>query len=132
MTWGGQAGDVFSSLAGDFMKPVVNGKGSVDALLADGRLGVHVYTGQLDLICCTTGTEQWMSRLTWDGMKDFYDSAKATLYPVDGAGNPLYDRAIYRKSFRQLTLYYVNVAGHMVPADNGDGALLMLQRILFT
>lgn len=131
VTWGGQAGDVFSALAGDFMRPVATGDNSVDSLLADGRIGVNVYSGQLDLICCTTGTEAWMARLAWPGMKSFYSSAKDTLYPHDASGAPLYDQAVYRKSYAQLSLYYVNVAGHMVPADNGDGALVLLKHILF-
>ena len=51
VTWGGQSGAVFEFLSGDFMKPVWDG---VDTLLKDG-FPVTVYTGQLDLICCTTG-----------------------------------------------------------------------------
>ena len=47
----GQAEEVFSNMAGDFMKPVVD---IVDQLLAAG-VNVTVYNGQLDLIVDTMG-----------------------------------------------------------------------------
>uniref|UniRef100_A0A3Q1GKQ5 Retinoid-inducible serine carboxypeptidase-like n=1 Tax=Acanthochromis polyacanthus TaxID=80966 RepID=A0A3Q1GKQ5_9TELE len=51
VTWGGQAEEVFSNMAGDFMKPVVD---VVDLLLNAG-VNVTVYNGQLDLIVDTMG-----------------------------------------------------------------------------
>lgn len=48
----GQAEDVFSFMAGDFMRPVVD---VVDQLLTAG-VNVTVYNGQLDLIVDTLGT----------------------------------------------------------------------------
>lgn len=47
----GQAEEVFSKMAGDFMKPVVD---VVDQLLSAG-VNVTVYNGQLDLIVDTMG-----------------------------------------------------------------------------
>lgn len=47
----GQAEEVFSNMAGDFMKPVVD---VVDQLLSAG-VNVTVYNGQLDLIVDTMG-----------------------------------------------------------------------------
>lgn len=47
----GQAEDVFSNMAGDFMRPVVD---VVDQLLSAG-VNVTVYNGQLDLIVDTMG-----------------------------------------------------------------------------
>ena len=47
----GQAEEVFSSMAGDFMRPVVD---IVDKLL-DVGVNVTVYNGQLDLIVDTMG-----------------------------------------------------------------------------
>lgn len=49
----GQAEAVFESMAGDFMKPVVD---IVDQLLAAG-VNVTVYNGQLDLIVDTMGAD---------------------------------------------------------------------------
>ena len=47
----GQAEDVFSNMAGDFMRPVVD---IVDQLLTAG-INVTIYNGQLDLIVDTMG-----------------------------------------------------------------------------
>lgn len=49
----GQAEAVFESMAGDFMKPVVD---IVDQLLAAG-VNVTIYNGQLDLIVDTMGED---------------------------------------------------------------------------
>jgi len=49
----GQADAVFVSMAGDFMKPVVD---IVDLLLAAG-VNVTIYNGQLDLIVDTMGED---------------------------------------------------------------------------
>lgn len=49
----GQAESVFVSMAGDFMKPVVD---IVDQLLAAG-VNVTIYNGQLDLIVDTMGED---------------------------------------------------------------------------
>ncbi|KAF7645059.1 hypothetical protein LDENG_00211050 [Lucifuga dentata] len=51
VTWGGQAEEVFSNMAADFMKPVVD---IVDQLLTGG-VNVTIYNGQLDLIVDTMG-----------------------------------------------------------------------------
>jgi serine carboxypeptidase 1 len=78
VTWGGQGGQVFTYLSGDFMQSVVP---TVDTLLSRGTkdlmknmsatqlltffpvgINVFVYSGNLDLICCTTGTLDWMER----------------------------------------------------------------------
>eukprot|EP01121_Diplochlamys_sp_Union-15-3_P012629 TRINITY_DN380_c0_g1_i3.p1 TRINITY_DN380_c0_g1~~TRINITY_DN380_c0_g1_i3.p1 ORF type:complete len:365 (-),score=56.13 TRINITY_DN380_c0_g1_i3:339-1433(-) len=55
VTWGGQAADVFQYLSVDFMQPVIE---TVNYLLENDIL-VVVYSGNLDLICCTPGTMEW-------------------------------------------------------------------------
>lgn len=107
--WGGQSSQVFSYLSTDFMKPVSTGNNSVDALLKDGRITVTIYNGQLDLICDTLGTEQWMTKLTWDGMKQFKTASKSALYaPGEGSNT-----AAFYKHYQNLEFYYIMRAGHM-------------------
>lgn len=122
VTWGGQSDAVFSAQSGDFMKPVVS---TVDALLKDGRLNVIVYNGQLDLICCTSGTEAWMSTLTWSGLQGFLQSSKTPLYPSSNSQNT----GAFKKASGKLSMYYIMTAGHMVPADNPVMGLAMIQDI---
>jgi len=118
--WGGQGGDVFENQAGDFMKDVVS---TVNELVNNTTLKVVVYNGQLDLICDTLGTESWFYRL--DSAPAFKaENRTATLCP--DSKNVCY----FSKSHKNLYFYWVLNAGHMVPADNGVGALKMLNNII--
>lgn len=122
VTWGGQSDAVFTAQSGDFMRPVID---VVDGLLIGGRISVTVYTGQLDLICTTAGTEAWMGNLTWPGYAAFSKSVKTPLYPSPASTST----GAFRRQYQQLAMYYIMDAGHMVPADNGVMALQMLQRV---
>lgn len=127
VTWGGQAGQVFTANGGDFMTPVQD---ELDALLAI-PFNVTIYEGQLDLICATVGAEDWMSQMAWSGMDGFYSSPKTPLYPFQGTqqtGAFVKESPVYGGA--QLSLYTIMQAGHMVPHDQGQMALVMLQRIL--
>lgn len=121
--WGSQSGAVFSTLSGDFMRPVTD---VMDKVLAAGKVNVTVYEGQVDLICGTVGAERWMARLTWPGMPAFYATKKSVFYApgdsVDPAGFSIVSPG--------LSLYYILKAGHMVPRDQGPAALVMLNTIL--
>ncbi|KAL6537973.1 Serine carboxypeptidase-like 51 [Orobanche hederae] len=57
--WKMQSDHVFTAMEGDFMKPRIK---EVDELLVKG-VDVTVYTGQLDVICSTKGTEAWVEKL---------------------------------------------------------------------
>ena len=122
VTWSGQAGQVFQSLSGDFMKPVW---AEVDALIAGGRINVTVYEGQLDVICLTAGAEMWMSKLQWPGMPHFHEAPKTALGAYPGA-----EIGAFYKSYANLHMWYIMKAGHMVPHDNGQMAYIMVQHLL--
>ncbi|KAL1427269.1 hypothetical protein MTO96_017560 [Rhipicephalus appendiculatus] len=119
VTWGGQSGAVFQALKADFMLPAVD---TVDRLLNETDVTVAVYSGQLDLIVDALGTLQWMEQLRWPGMKEFQATAKKPMV-VEG------ETAGYYKSFKNLTLYWVLKAGHMVPADAPLAAQSMARHI---
>jgi len=121
VVWGKQSDDVFTYLEGDFMLPVVD---QVDWLLNNTNLSVVVYTGQLDLIVDTVGTLQWMTELKWSGLASFENATKSVI--TDTLKNPT---GFYR-SYKNLSLYWILKAGHMVPTDAGNTALQMLTRIL--
>ncbi|KAL5222922.1 hypothetical protein ABZP36_027635 [Zizania latifolia] len=122
LSWGEQSDDVFEALAGDFMKPRIH---EVDELL---KLGVNVtiYSGQLDLICATKGTLDWVQKLKWDGLKNFTSSRRVPLYcnGCEAAGTQA-----FLKSYKNLKFYWILGAGHMVPIDNPCPALKMLSDI---
>ncbi|XP_061837625.1 retinoid-inducible serine carboxypeptidase [Nerophis lumbriciformis] len=121
VTWGGQAEQVFSSMAADFMKPVVY---MVDQLLTAG-VNVSVYNGQLDLIVDTLGQELWLQRLEWAGLPGFN---KLRWTALDDPASPGVTGA-FVKSFQNFSFYWILKAGHMIPSDQGPMALQMMKMI---
>uniref|UniRef100_A0A0E0LXZ6 Carboxypeptidase n=1 Tax=Oryza punctata TaxID=4537 RepID=A0A0E0LXZ6_ORYPU len=119
VTWREQSDDVFEALAGDFMKPRIH---EVDELLKLG-LNVTIYSGQLDLICATKGTLDWIQKLKWDGLKNFTSSRRVPLYCSGGEAD---GTQAFLKSYKNLKFYWILGAGHMVPIDNPCPALKML------
>ncbi|CAN6469659.1 unnamed protein product [Victoria cruziana] len=103
--WGGQSDIVFNALSGDFMKPRIN---EVDELLTRG-VQVNIYNGQLDLICSTKGTEAWVQKLKWNGLKGFNDGNRTALYCEQGDQT----KGFY-KSYQNLHFYWILGAGHFV------------------
>eukprot|EP00268_Persea_americana_P012236 TRINITY_DN15138_c0_g1_i2.p1 TRINITY_DN15138_c0_g1~~TRINITY_DN15138_c0_g1_i2.p1 ORF type:complete len:469 (+),score=90.90 TRINITY_DN15138_c0_g1_i2:134-1540(+) len=121
VSWGGQSDVVFTGLAGDFMKPRIN---EIDELLSNG-VNVTVYNGQLDLICATKGTEAWLQKLKWDGLKKFTNLDRTPLYCNSGPK----DTRGFRKSYKNLHFYWILGAGHFVPVDQPCVSLQMIGEI---
>ncbi|XP_077316824.1 retinoid-inducible serine carboxypeptidase isoform X2 [Lithobates pipiens] len=119
VTWGGQAADVFSNMAGDFMKPVVS---VVDDLLCVG-VNVTVYNGQLDLIVDTVGQEGWVKQLKWKKMEQFKSLRWKPLHLQST------ETAAFYKSWENFGFYWILKAGHMVPSDQPETSLKMLRMI---
>ncbi|WJX44070.1 Serine carboxypeptidase-like 51 [Trifolium repens] len=120
VTWGGQSNDVFGALEGDFMKPRID---EVDQLLAKG-VNVTVYNGQVDLICATKGTEAWLRKLKWEGLRSFLGKDRTPLY----CGSNKTTKGFYR-SYKNLQFYWILGAGHFVPSDQPCVALEMIASI---
>jgi serine carboxypeptidase 1 len=73
VTFGSQSNAVFNTLAGDFMKPVVD---YVEKTLNETSINVIVYNGQLDLICSTPGTIAWVNRMDWKHKKEYMSAPR--------------------------------------------------------
>lgn len=121
VTWGGQSGAVFEKQAGDFMKNVTR---TVNDLVNNSSLKVVIYSGQLDLICDVLGTESWFYK-TIDKSGAFQKEKKQDFPCGDKPGV-----CFYLKEYQNLQFYWVLDAGHMVPTDNGPGALAMVNKII--
>ncbi|KMZ69138.1 serine carboxypeptidase-like 51 [Zostera marina] len=119
VSWGGQDNLVFNAMATDFMKPRIN---EVDELLSRG-VDVTVYNGQIDLICATKGTEAWIQKLKWVGLRNFTNQVRTPLYCGGGGTKGFY------KSFKNMHFYWILGAGHFVPVDQPCLALNMLSEI---
>ncbi|KAL1827724.1 hypothetical protein DCAR_0206907 [Daucus carota subsp. sativus] len=119
--WGGQSNSVFDALAGDFMRPRIN---EVDELLAKG-VNVTVYNGQVDVICSTKGTEAWVEKLKWEGIKTFLSMKRTPMY----CDNEQITKG-FTKSYKNLHFYWILKAGHFVPVDQPCIALNMVGNML--
>lgn len=98
VVWGSQAGAVFDTLAADFMKPVVE---TVEEVLNNTTLKVVVYNGQLDLICATPGTVEWVNNMKWYGSKDYAAASR------DGIGvNSMLEG--YSRRYGNFSMYWVS------------------------
>nr|KJB35190.1 hypothetical protein B456_006G103700 [Gossypium raimondii] len=120
VTWGGQSDFVFSYLSGDFMRPRI---AEVDELLSKG-VNVTIYSGQLDVICATKGTQAWLDKLKWEGLKEFLSKDRNPLYCKE-------DQATkgFIKSYKNLQFYWILGAGHFVPVEQPCVALNMAAAI---
>lgn len=117
VTWGGQGDLAFSALEGDFMKPRI---AEVDELLSKG-VNVTIYNGQLDLICATKGTQAWVKKLKWEGLKSFEEKSRTPLYCGDELGTKG-----FKRSQQNLHFYWILGAGHFVPLEQPCVALNMV------
>ncbi|XP_047482446.1 retinoid-inducible serine carboxypeptidase-like [Penaeus chinensis] len=119
--WDAQGGMVFSALAGDFMKPVVD---SVIQLLTETNLHVAVFTGNLDLICDTPGTYRWIENMEWPGKPNFTATDTVPIY-ISAYSAP----AAFVQKSGQFSVYTILRSGHMVPIDAPEMALKMIDMI---
>ncbi|CAH9097378.1 unnamed protein product [Cuscuta epithymum] len=120
VSWGEQAELVFDNMYAEFMIPRIN---EVDQLLAKG-IQVTVYSGQLDVICATKGTEAWIKKLKWEGLEAFLRLERSPIY----CGSDKTTRGFF-KSYKNLHFYWVLGAGHYVPLDQPCVALDMVGSI---
>ncbi|CAH9093916.1 unnamed protein product [Cuscuta epithymum] len=119
-TWGEQEDSVFENMVGDFMRPRIE---EVDELLAKG-VNMTIYNGQLDVICSTKGTESWIRKLKWKGLKTFLTKERTPIYCGRSGGTKA-----FTKSYQNLNFYWIIGAGHFVPVDQPCVSLDMVHRI---
>ncbi|CAH9072745.1 unnamed protein product [Cuscuta europaea] len=117
--WGGQSLNVVDAFKGDFMRPRIN---EVDKLLNNG-IQVTIYNGQVDLICATKGTEAWVQKLKWNGLKMFNRMDRIPLYCGDTKTRG------FLKAYKNLRFYWILEAGHFVPVEEPCLALEMVGNI---
>ncbi|KAF8760492.1 hypothetical protein HU200_010114 [Digitaria exilis] len=121
-TWEEVSLQVFDALANDFMKPAIN---EVDELLSYG-VNVTVYNGQYDVICSTIGTQAWIARLKWGGLRNFLSLPRKALHYC----HPYYLADGFVRSYKNLHFYWILGAGHTVPVDKPCTALYMINDIV--
>ncbi|VFQ82788.1 unnamed protein product [Cuscuta campestris] len=122
VSWEAPSVRVYDSLVGDFMRPRIN---EVDELLLKG-VDVTIYAGQVDLVAPTKGTEAWVHKLKWEGIKTFLSTNRTPIYC---AGN--YNKTKgFSRTYKNFHFYWILEAGHFVPADQPCASLEMVGNIV--
>ncbi|XP_073826835.1 retinoid-inducible serine carboxypeptidase-like [Musca autumnalis] len=117
--WSSQKSLVFMNDASDFFRPVIN---IVNNILNNTDLKVAVLSGQLDLICATPGTVNWIDKLEWIYRQEYAEAPRIGIR-IDN------NLELYEKSGGNLTMFWVNRAGHMIPADNPIAMSYILNKV---
>ncbi|KAJ2851022.1 hypothetical protein IWW36_001449 [Coemansia brasiliensis] len=104
-------------LSGDWMKPYVR---EIPPLLEAG-IRVLIYAGDADFICNWYGNKAWSEALEWSGKESFAGLADQS-WLVDGKA------AGEARSFKNFSFLRVFGAGHMVPYDQPENSLDMINR----
>ncbi|KAH7406762.1 carboxypeptidase Y-like protein A [Phaeosphaeria sp. MPI-PUGE-AT-0046c] len=107
-------------LQGDWMKPYHR---VVPGLLKE--IPVLVYAGDADYICNWLGNKAWTEALEWPGQKE-YKKAKMEDFKIDGDGKKVGEV----KSHGNFTFMKIHAGGHMVPFDQPEASLEMVNRWL--
>lgn len=97
--------------------------------MIEGGIKVLIYAGDVDFICNWMGNKAWTRALKWENRAAF-DMAgdHEWFYEDDTAGSTLggWARSASATSGGSLTFLQVKEAGHMVPMDQPQAALSML------
>ncbi|KAG1451227.1 hypothetical protein G6F56_008139 [Rhizopus delemar] len=108
-------------MAGDWMRPYVR---EVPGLLEDD-IRILIYAGDADFICNWMGNKAWTLELPWSGHEEF-STANDTEWYSDKLGKKAGElRRTHDGRFAFLRVYG---AGHMVPYDQPESGLDMLQQ----
>jgi len=119
VTWAECSDIVYVLLLGDWIHNLVP---DVVNVLNNG-LDVLVYSGTEDLICNYKGGELWTNNMEWSG-KSGFNSADYEKWLVDGVV------AGQSKTYSNLTFLQVFEAGHMVPLNQPENALSMINTFI--
>ena len=88
--------------------------------LLEAGIRVMIYAGDVDFICNSLGNKAWTLEFNWSGKEDF--NAASDKEWNNGHGTI--------RSAKGLTFLEVNDAGHMVPHDQPEVALDMINQFL--
>merc|ERR1719450_1082389 len=115
--------EVHTALLGDWMLSLQD---KVTYLLKEG-VQVLVYSGDKDFICNWRGGEKWTHEANWSHTAEFQKAPYVDWTGTNSTSNATVKWGEY-KSVDKLTFLRVYDAGHMVPMDQPEAALNMLDR----
>jgi len=116
--------DVNAAFAPDWM---VGYQGYVADLLDQAQVPVLIYAGDVDFVCNWIGNKAWTLALPWSG-KDAYTSFEDVAWSIDSASAQT--PSGLARSSGGFTFLQVYEAGHLVPQDQPEAALAMLNTFI--
>jgi|ERR1711939_182314 len=99
-----------------------NQEPKIPAVLENG-IRTMVYAGDVDFICNWMGNKAWALKMNWPGKKGF-NQAKDKAWKVGGK------QVGKERKHGALSFVQVHRAGHMVPMDQPEVAMTMLNRFI--
>ncbi|TMW66305.1 hypothetical protein Poli38472_004070 [Pythium oligandrum] len=108
--------------SGDYM---LNHESYVAALLNSSDIRVLIYAGDADLVCNWIGNYAWTKQLEWTHHDEFNAAKERDFVTSNGSKG-----GVLRSYENQFTFLRVFDSGHMVPMDQPQVALEMLQRFM--
>jgi len=118
--------DMVMVYAGDWMK---NFQNDVEFVLDQGHR-VLIYAGEYDFICNWMGNDAWTRTFDWSGKAAFAAATNKTWTTEAGNAAGSFRAAKGTSTTGSLTFLKVWNAGHMVPRDQPENALDMVNRHL--
>lgn len=119
LPFGAQSGDVYYSMNDDFMQ---SERETIEFLLE--KYPVLIYNGNFDIICNHVGVLKMFEAMTsWTG-KDLFYKTEQEPYTVGG------DTVGYLKTVKNLRLFVMRNAGHMVPRSQPAYSLDMFDKFI--
>jgi cathepsin A (carboxypeptidase C) len=99
------------------------------APMVEGGVRVLIYAGDTDFICNWMGNKAWTMSIGWSGRAEYHETGDHDWY-YDAEKTKLggYARSANSKNQNGGSLSFLQVleAGHMVPMDQPEAALAML------
>lgn len=111
----------FQNLNVEIMRPATN---IVERILNETNINIMVYSGQLDLIVTTPGTEAWVNKLAFEAKEEYKQSSREA-FRVDQTVEG------YCKKSQRLSFCWIRRAGHSAPKDNPKAMRYVLQSVLW-
>lgn len=93
--------------------------------LLENNIPMLFYNGMNDLVCNHIGTEKSLMKLEWSKIQDWTMANRFT-WTLDGSDKP----TAYVHEYQNLIYLKIPRSGHMVPQDQPEVALKMIQKFL--
>lgn len=95
--------------------------------LLDNNVDVFLYAGNMDMVDGPYGIQEWMKKLKWSHMTEFFDSSRNLYYYTEN-GEPKVGGNY--KQFKNLHLLMIYDAGHLVPSTQMAVSRTMLSDMI--